>query len=91
MKTKKVFAAVLAGTMLALAPLSGMGSYGTALAAKGGARISEVHANFVVNENGASADDVCALMKTMQDSVYEAFRISLEPEVRFLGFGAPHG
>ena len=40
MKTKKVFAAVLAGTMLALAPLSGMGSYGTALAAKGGARIS---------------------------------------------------
>ena len=40
MKTKKVFAAVLAGTMLALAPLSGMGSYGTAFAAKGGARIS---------------------------------------------------
>ena len=40
MKTKKVFAAVLAGTMLALAPLAGAGSYGTALAAKGGARIS---------------------------------------------------
>ena len=40
MKTKKVFAAVLAGTMLALVPLAGAGSYGTALAAKGGARIS---------------------------------------------------
>lgn len=58
---------------------------------QGGARISAVHANFVVNENGASADDVCALMKMMQDSVYETYRISLEPEVRFLGFGAQHG
>ena len=54
----------------------------------GGARISEVHANFIVNENRATADDVCALMRTMQDSVYEASGVNLEPEVRFLGFGA---
>ena len=56
--------------------------------AHGGARISTVHANFVVNENGASAADVCALMKAMSDGVYDAFGIDLEPEVRFLGFGA---
>lgn len=54
----------------------------------GGARISELHANFIVNENGARAADVCSLMKTMRDSVYEAYGIALEPEVRFLGFGA---
>ncbi len=54
----------------------------------GGARISALHANFIVNEGGARADDVCSLMKTMQDSVYEAHGIALEPEVRFLGFGA---
>lgn len=54
----------------------------------GGARISARHANFIVNENGACADDVCSLMKTMQESVYEAHGIALEPEVRFLGFGA---
>lgn len=56
--------------------------------AHGGARISTVHANFVVNENGASADDVCALMERMRDDVYAAHGIALEPEVRFLGFGA---
>ena len=54
----------------------------------GGARISEVHANFIVNERGAKASDVCALMKRMQDSVYAAEGIELEPEVRFLGFEA---
>ena len=54
----------------------------------GGARISEVHANFIVNENRASANDVCALMKAMSDGVYESTGIELSPEVRFLGFGA---
>ena len=57
-------------------------------AVHGGARISNVHANFIVNENGASADDVCALMEAMRDGVYEKHGIELEPEVRFLGFRA---
>ncbi len=57
-------------------------------AKRGGARISEVHANFVVNESRASADDVCALMQLMRDSVHASYGIALEPEVRFLGFGA---
>ena len=54
----------------------------------GGARISTVHANFIVNEAGATADDVCALMQEMHDRVLKAHGIALEPEVRFLGFGA---
>lgn len=57
-------------------------------AVHGGARISNVHANFIVNENGASADDVCALMEAMRDGVYDKHGIELEPEVRFLGFRA---
>lgn len=65
--------------------IEGCGLKGTAC---GGARISTLHANFIVNENGACADDVCSLMKIMQDSVHERYGITLEPEVRFLGFGA---
>ena len=54
----------------------------------GGARISTVHANFIVNEAGATADDVCTLMQEMHDRVLKTHGIALEPEVRFLGFGA---
>ncbi len=52
----------------------------------GGAKISEKHANFIVNENKAKAKEVLELMKLARDRVYETFRVSLEPEVKFLGF-----
>ncbi|MDO4503183.1 MAG: UDP-N-acetylmuramate dehydrogenase [Coriobacteriia bacterium] len=51
----------------------------------GGAQISEVHANFIVNLGGATAQDVCALMEQAKAKVYEAHGIELKPEVRFLG------
>lgn len=51
----------------------------------GGAKISEKHANFIVNENRARAEDVLKLMKLAQEKVYETFKILLEPEVKFLG------
>lgn len=54
-------------------------------AAHGGARISPVHANFTVNESGASAADVLALMNLAQAKVMEATGVSLVPEVRLLG------
>ncbi len=47
--------------------------------------ISERHANVIVNEGGASAADVLALMERMRDSVYERFGITLLPEVEMLG------
>ena len=52
----------------------------------GGARVSEKHANFIVNAGGATASDVRALMRQIQTKVYEDYGVELEPEVRLLGF-----
>ncbi len=56
----------------------------------GGALVSPVHANFIVNTGGATASDVIGLMKRIQAKVYEAHGIELQPEVRFLGFAQNH-
>jgi UDP-N-acetylmuramate dehydrogenase len=54
----------------------------------GGAQISPKHANFIVNIDGATADDVLALMAEMRGRVLQRFGIELEPEVRIIG-GTP--
>ncbi len=51
----------------------------------GGAEVSEVHANFIVNVGGATAADVVTLVRLIRDTVKEAHGIELTPEVRFLG------
>ncbi|MFN3505381.1 MAG: UDP-N-acetylmuramate dehydrogenase [Caldimicrobium sp.] len=51
----------------------------------GKAKISEKHANFIVNTGGASAKEVLELIKLAQKKVLETFNIFLEPEVKFLG------
>ncbi len=48
----------------------------------GAAAVSEKHAGFVVNLGGATAQDVIATMRYIQDRVYETSGILLEPEVR---------
>ncbi len=53
--------------------------------ALGGARVSERHANFIINENNATAADVRQLMQQIQRDVLEQFRIRLEPEVKLVG------
>jgi UDP-N-acetylmuramate dehydrogenase len=56
----------------------------------GHAVVSGVHANFIVTEDGATADDVFSLIRHVQNSVREAYGIELRTEVRFLGsLGAP--
>ena len=57
-------------------------------ATEGGAQISDVHANFIVNTASATASDVIALMRRAHDAVQEKFDIDLQPEVKLLGFGA---
>lgn len=52
----------------------------------GGAKVSPVHANFIVNESGATAHDVKELIETIQTEVAKAYGVELSPEVRFLGF-----
>jgi UDP-N-acetylmuramate dehydrogenase len=51
----------------------------------GGARISEVHANFIVAEPGARADDVYTLIRRAQRMVRDATGIELEPELKLIG------
>ena len=51
----------------------------------GGAQISPVHANFIANTGGASAADVCALMREAQERVHAASGIHLQPEVHIVG------
>ncbi len=51
----------------------------------GGAQVSHKHAGFVVNIGGATAADVLQLIADVQDKVYTAHRVRLEPEVLVLG------
>lgn len=51
----------------------------------GGAMVSEVHTNFIVNTGGATANDVVALVKLIREAVKDVYGIELKPEIRFLG------
>lgn len=51
----------------------------------GGARISERHANFIVNVGGASAADVAALIQEAHNRVHQQFGVNLELEVELRG------
>jgi len=51
----------------------------------GGARFSEMHANFIVNAGGATASDVLSLIETAKKEAREKRGINLETEVRIIG------
>lgn len=51
----------------------------------GGAMVSDVHANFIVNAGGATAADVVSLIRLIHEAVKNEHGIELRPEVRFLG------
>lgn len=51
----------------------------------GGAQVSLKHAGFVVNKGGATASDVLKLVKDVQDKVFAAHGVYLEPEVLVVG------
>jgi len=51
----------------------------------GKACVSEKHANFIINQGGATAGDIENLLLYVQDKVIERFGIKLLPEVRILG------
>lgn len=50
----------------------------------GGAQVSELHANFLVNTGSATAQDFLDLMRLVQEKVFERFGVRLEPEVHLL-------
>jgi UDP-N-acetylmuramate dehydrogenase len=51
----------------------------------GGARVSEKHANFIVNMGGATARDIEELIEQVQATVAENTGVSLHREVRIVG------
>jgi len=51
----------------------------------GGAVVSEKHANFILNDGGASAAELEALIRTVRERVRERFGVVLETEVRIVG------
>lgn len=53
--------------------------------AVGGARVSALHANYIVNEGGATAADVVALAEQVRSLVADRTGITLEMEVKLLG------
>jgi UDP-N-acetylmuramate dehydrogenase len=66
-----------AGRLIEIAGLKGF--------REGGAEISTVHANFIINRGGANASDVLSLIARARDAVQSATGIALETEVKILG------
>ena len=50
----------------------------------GGAQVSEKHAGFIINTGTATAADVLALIRQVQDRVFAEKGVRLEPEVRII-------
>lgn len=51
----------------------------------GGAVVSEKHGNFILNTNGASAEDIFWLIEIVKDKVFEKFGVLLEEEIQYIG------
>ena len=51
----------------------------------GGAVISEKHANFIINDNNASAADIESLIQLIQEKVKQVHGIVLQPEAEIVG------
>ncbi len=52
----------------------------------GGAVVSDIHANFIVNDNNATAKDIKELIELIKKEVQEKFSIELKEEIIFLGY-----
>ena len=50
----------------------------------GGARISEEHANFIINDGGATEAEIKMLIALMKNAVFAQYNIVLEEEIRYL-------
>ncbi len=52
----------------------------------GGAEVSRLHANFIINKGSATAEDISNLISIIQNKVEEKHGFVLHPEVKRLGF-----
>jgi UDP-N-acetylmuramate dehydrogenase len=51
----------------------------------GGAEVSSIHANFMINDGSATAEDIHRLIVLVQNTVQEKFGVKLELEIELLG------
>jgi len=51
----------------------------------GGASVSDMHANFILTERGASAKDVYSVISEIKKRVYDKYGVTLTEEVEYLG------
>jgi UDP-N-acetylmuramate dehydrogenase len=51
----------------------------------GGAKISEMHGNFIVNAGNATAADVLALIQHIKDTIFNLYGVKIETEVEIVG------
>lgn len=51
---------------------------------RGGAQVSPVHANFIINKKDAKAKDVLELMARMRDAAKQGFGVALSSEIRLV-------
>ncbi|MBZ5748706.1 MULTISPECIES: UDP-N-acetylmuramate dehydrogenase [Metabacillus] len=51
----------------------------------GGAKISDMHGNFIVNAGGATSKDVLDLIDFIKKTIYDKYAIMLETEVEIIG------
>jgi UDP-N-acetylmuramate dehydrogenase len=52
---------------------------------QGGAQVSQKHANFIINEQNATASDIETLIGHVRDHVHTATGVQLIPEVCIIG------
>ena len=50
----------------------------------GGAKVSELHANFIINDQHATAADIRTLIELIKNAVYKAYGMMLEEEIRYI-------
>lgn len=51
----------------------------------GYAKVSSLHANFIINLGNATSSDVCKLIHKMQDVILQKYNILLKPEIKPIG------
>ena len=51
----------------------------------GSAEVSNIHANFIINKNGAKSSEIRSLIEEMREQVRQKFGITLEEEVEYIG------
>ncbi len=50
----------------------------------GGAKVSETHANFILNDKGCTASDIRTLIEVIKRAVYAQYQVRLEEEIQYL-------